>query len=1179
MDEKLSLVGIDTVGERECFCFDLSPSVSEKDDMVVALEYLIAEDCIVVCMRSGDIINVELGKREAECVGTVDSGALGMGWSEDGELVVFATGNGTLFSMNKSWVPLAEVPIREGEKARPTHFAMSWEGTAERFVTNTQFEDGSYHMGIWSRDCALLAACEQIKQGCAPCVAFRPSGFLVASSFVDSSSEDMEHGEVALFESNGLRHGEFSLQRSQTATQLCWSADSSYVAVLCMDHLQIWRTSNYVWHLSFEVYVGGCASIVKCLQNKVIVASSTTRSLKVYRFVRDICCSSQNSISMNDQSCACVIEGKTARITSFQRKVVPPPMAENSLSLKFVPCSTSFLSTDRFILFVAVAPDGRIASFELSKEDRSVKRTIGEGRLKGHGTPYAAIQVACLNEEMSLVLRTDALILLEHGSGKSVHEMKLEAECNGQTRLYCNHDTSTVLLIRGKKVFRVKVGENDAVTTEILGELEEHCAFISTFVHEKREYLVARSSRFKLWFVALDDFTQASLLESECTSFAIHAGFVVYTTLQSRIRFAPIGSKLEVDTKHDREVELNSLLVTCIPRGARTIVEAPRGNLETIYPRPLVHLASQKLMASKNYGRALELMRKHKLDLSLMVSDDFLTDCELFVKDVHDSDRLCLFLTQVGESSVCDEQTINRVCEGCRDAMLKQGGEEKFIFAILTSFVQQKPPKIEQALKVIVSMRQKEAKGKTQVVYSIDNPRIKKSSDEKALDYLTFLVPVDQLFDHALGMYDFELVTVIAKKAQKDPREYLPFLEGLKKLSGPRMRHAVDVKLERWKSALANLSEEEAALDECIKLVRDKRLYNFALQNVFLDKESKGRKETLAAFGEYLAAKGHHVEASVCFRRAGWEKQEKEAYLSSGDWAMGLFRSNFDEGFKNACLQMLKVQHRWEESVRLSLYKEKNPELAQPLFEAQLWSEALLLGCPKYQEKLEGVAVEFLSKVRGSIVKFLQYLERLRKLRVDRENWEAVEAGGQTANPSEYTDITNLSTMSGATSSSSLASLALGREKRRARDASGKKTKKTQKVKRLTGKPGSMHEEEWLVKELRALIPTRDNLSQCHNLLKVLLYADLDKVAMNIQEEQFSFNNFVDSTLEDLIAPATIFGMDGLKYAEHWRPLDCNHVVPAKEFEGTTYDESILKPKFIVPRDFVWKLVLLEKQE
>ena len=52
---------------------------------------------------------------------------------------------------------------------------------------------------------------------------------------------------------------------------------------------------------------------------------------------------------------------------------------------------------------------------------------------------------------------------------------------------------------------------------------------------------------------------------------------------------------------------------------------------------------------------------------------------------------------------------------------------------------------------------------------------------DEALNYLLLLVNVNSLFDVALGLYDFDLVLFVAEKSQKDPKEYLPFLNELKK--------------------------------------------------------------------------------------------------------------------------------------------------------------------------------------------------------------------------------------------------------------------------------------------------------------------------------------------------------------------------------------------------------------
>uniref|UniRef100_A0A8D8Y3E7 Elongator complex protein 1 n=1 Tax=Cacopsylla melanoneura TaxID=428564 RepID=A0A8D8Y3E7_9HEMI len=45
----------------------------------------------------------------------------------------------------------------------------------------------------------------------------------------------------------------------------------------------------------------------------------------------------------------------------------------------------------------------------------------------------------------------------------------------------------------------------------------------------------------------------------------------------------------------------------------------PRGNLESVTPRPLILDLLSDLLESKQYGRAFEQMRKHRIDLNLIV--------------------------------------------------------------------------------------------------------------------------------------------------------------------------------------------------------------------------------------------------------------------------------------------------------------------------------------------------------------------------------------------------------------------------------------------------------------------------------------------------------------------------------------------------------------------------------
>ena len=77
---------------------------------------------------------------------------------------------------------------------------------------------------------------------------------------------------------------------------------------------------------------------------------------------------------------------------------------------------------------------------------------------------------------------------------------------------------------------------------------------------------------------------------------------------------------------------------------------------------------------------------------------------------------------------------------------------------------------------------------------------------EDALKYTFFLIDVNQLYDVALGMYDFSLVLLVAEKSQKDPKEHLPFLNELRRLPLHYQRYMIDRYLRRFDRAVQHIS-------------------------------------------------------------------------------------------------------------------------------------------------------------------------------------------------------------------------------------------------------------------------------------------------------------------------------------------------------------------------------------
>jgi len=127
---------------------------------------------------------------------------------------------------------------------------------------------------------------------------------------------------------------------------------------------------------------------------------------------------------------------------------------------------------------------------------------------------------------------------------------------------------------------------------------------------------------------------------------------------------------------------------------------------------------------------------------------------------------------------------------------------------------------------------------------------------EKALKYLIFLVDVNKLYDIALGMYDFDLVMMVAQKSQKDPKEYIPFLTKLKSQEVNYQRYNIDMTLGRYDKALGHLSKAGANyFDECVELMKKYKLYSKAL-DIFSDNSTNNdnpqMRVIMDAYGEYL---------------------------------------------------------------------------------------------------------------------------------------------------------------------------------------------------------------------------------------------------------------------------------------------------------------------------------------
>jgi len=138
---------------------------------------------------------------------------------------------------------------------------------------------------------------------------------------------------------------------------------------------------------------------------------------------------------------------------------------------------------------------------------------------------------------------------------------------------------------------------------------------------------------------------------------------------------------------------------------------------------------------------------------------------------------------------------VNLICRELRAVMMSKS-RDKYMLPILTTFARETPARLEEGLALIVE----DANSKQLL--------LKSHHVQSNIKYFVFLVSADELFDTALGMYDFNLARAVARQSQKDPRQYQPLLEEFESIGDPVVqRYRVNLHLGRIAKALEALSE------------------------------------------------------------------------------------------------------------------------------------------------------------------------------------------------------------------------------------------------------------------------------------------------------------------------------------------------------------------------------------
>uniref|UniRef100_A0A8C1VGB2 Elongator complex protein 1 n=1 Tax=Cyprinus carpio TaxID=7962 RepID=A0A8C1VGB2_CYPCA len=854
--------------------------------VVVAIQDLPDQESVCVATASGDVILYNLNTSQLECVGSVESGLTGMTWSPDQELVTLTTGQDTIIMMTKDFEPITEVAINqddfgedkfitvgwgkketqfhgsEGKQAAQRKTAVmqpalpwddrkpriTWRGDGQFFaVSSVCPQTGARKVRIWNRECVLQATSEVVN-GLEQPLCWKPSGSLIAST----QRHPNKHS-VVFMEKNGLLHGDFTLPFGKEQVKV-------NLALLCIFSdgcIQLWTVGNYHWYLKQSLHFGNeplrAPACVCWDPEKPLRLHLLTRGWASYTYDWGWSTQRSHGNDCHDNANVAVIDGDKILVTTFRQCVIPPPMCAFELQLPVPVNLVTFHSqAQRTNELAALTADGHIYVY-------------------GQGKSYNLK----LNSNIMSDVPVDGFVIsLCHGLRNGTVALQLD---DGQIR-------------------KLSLTEWKDSTGNIIN-FPRPCVQTALCTLSGEEHLIGLTERSHLY---IGD----SLVASNISSFVVYDDFLLLTTHShmclclnlSTLSIKGLQAALSSDANQNdetvRKVERGSRIVSVVPQDTRLILQMPRGNLETIHHRALVLAQLRKWLDGLRFKDAFECMRKLRINLNLIYDHNptvFLDNLEMFLKQIDSINYINLFLTELKEEDTtttmfpCPSRSasssaagkegkkVDIICDALRSTM-ETLDPQKYCLCVLTSHVRKTTPELEIAL---------------QKVHELRGESHKSVSAEEALKYLLFLVNVNELYEHSLGTYDFDLVLMVAEKSQKDPKEYLPFLNMLKTLEPNYQRYTIDKHLKRYRKALHHLSKcGEEHFTELLSLVKDQRLYSDALE--LYPSDSEQYKTLSVAYAEHLVEQQQAEQAGLLLWRCGENARALQAFISCTSWRNAL---------------------------------------------------------------------------------------------------------------------------------------------------------------------------------------------------------------------------------------------------------------------------------------------------
>ena len=642
-------------------------------------------------------------------------------------------------------------------------------------------------------------------------------------------------------------------------------------------------------------------------------------------------------------------------------------------------------------------------------------------------------------------------------------------------------------------------------------------------------------------------YANSRLLVSNCTSFVLTPTELMFTTTNHFLKFVHLTDVEHLEVSADdpesaercRSIERGARLLTAMPSAYSVVMQMPRGNLETIYPRALVLAGIRNAILAKDYKTAFLACRNQRVDMNILHDYDaqqFMGNAALFIQQVKRVDFIDLFLSQLRNEDVCttiyiektrptsailrngnrgsvmqntdfqksasNESKVNNICDAFLHVLEKD--RKPNLQNIITANVCKSPPDLEGGLKVISELRER-------------------NDDlvEKAVEHICFLADVNHLYECALGTYDLDTALLIAQQSQKDPREYLPYLQSLQEMSSLRRQFTIDNDLGRSEKALSSL-HEMGEFDELCLYTKKHELYHAAIQLCRYREEHV--KELTRIHAMFLYSRNHFKDAGIAYDFLDDYASALPAYKAANLWREALCCATL--------LQLPPTELRsLAEEIALGLVESKDYSDAASVYaeyvqdiesacrmycKAYLFADSMrLASLHNRRELLDSVVDTMLGECFSTTTELITdcksqigaQVPRLRELRAKKEQDPIAFYAGDSLAANGDVDIpdnVSLAPTDASTSGGTFMTRYTGRTDGTLNTQTSRRTSKHRRKeerKRATGKKGSVYEEEYLINSIGRLVERLNStLDDVSRLIEALIRRGMRERAIALEK-------------------------------------------------------------------------------